>query len=118
MWLIATDRLRRRPERLIRHRCIAPHHPLRLPAAERHHNRRREALVERHRRSVVPQIMEVKVAEPGRPGGFAEDAADVLAAVCAPVRAGKGPLAAGSLELLPEDLARGVAEDDRPRAPL
>src|SRR2546425_1180206 len=118
MGLIPPARPRRSPQRLVRPRRVPPHHPLCLPTAERHHNRRREALVERHRRSVVPQIMDVKVAEPGRPGGFAEDAADVLAAVWAPVRAGKGPLAAVSLELLPEDLARGLAEDHRPRARL
>jgi hypothetical protein len=30
----ATDRLRRRPQRLICHRCVPPHHPLGLPAQE------------------------------------------------------------------------------------
>jgi hypothetical protein len=43
-------RPRPRRERLIRDRRLAPHHALGLPAAQRHHDRRREAPVEGHRR--------------------------------------------------------------------
>src|SRR5436309_3629210 len=41
--------LRSYPQRLIHHRRVPPHHPLGLPAAEGHHDRRHEAPVERHR---------------------------------------------------------------------
>jgi len=44
--LRATDGLRSCPERHIGDRCIPPHHPLSLPAAQPHHDRRREAAVE------------------------------------------------------------------------
>ena len=49
--LRATHGLRSSPERHIGDRCIPPHHPFSLPAAQRHHDRRREAAVERHRRA-------------------------------------------------------------------
>src|SRR5258705_1130423 len=59
-WLVPADRLGGRPQRLIGHRRIAPHHRLALPAAERHDDGRCETGVERHRRPVMPEIMEAK----------------------------------------------------------
>jgi len=58
--LAPTYRLHRRPQRPTRHRRVPPHHPLRLPPTRRHDDRRREALVQGHRRA-VPEVMEVVV---------------------------------------------------------
>jgi hypothetical protein len=41
---VAANRFRRCAQRLIRHRRIPSHHPLGLPAAQGHHDRRREPL--------------------------------------------------------------------------
>lgn len=55
-----TDRLRRRPQRLIDDGGVAPHHALGLPPAQRQDYRHGEALV-------VPEVVEVEVLQPGSP---------------------------------------------------
>jgi hypothetical protein len=75
--LAAAHRLRRRPQRLVRHRRVPSHHPLRFPAAEGHHDRRREAPVKRHRRPMMAEVVKVEVSEPACAGRLAEHPADV-----------------------------------------
>ena len=89
----------RSPQRLIRDRRVPPHHPFGLPATKRHDNRRGEALVERHRRAVVSEIVEMEVAEPHGAGGLPENPADVHAAVGAAIRAWEYPVSFMPLEL-------------------
>ena len=79
---------------------------------------RREARVERHRRAVVTQVMEVKILQPCATGDFTEYAADMDAAVRGAVWTREHPLLFMSLELALEDLPSVLAQDHRPRAGL
>src|SRR5262245_10896480 len=105
-------------QRCVRHRRVAPHHPLCLPSPERHHDRCCETLVERHRRTVVPKIVDVEVTEARSARSLAELAADVGAIVRPAIRPGKHPIILVCAELVAKDFLRVRAENHRPRAPL
>src|SRR4029453_7039614 len=64
------------------------------------------------------QVMEAKISQPSGPGGSPEHFSDLLATVGPIIRAGEDPCALVALELVPEDLPRGVAENHGPRAGL
>ena len=54
----------------MRDRSVATHHLPALPAAQSHDNVSGEASIERPGRAVVPQIVEVEVAETDRASGL------------------------------------------------